>query len=68
MIYVLDASVVVKWFCPEDEGSTQKAAQVLEQVKIQPKLFTCPELLFSECLHVFARKFKKETDHALWAM
>ena len=68
MIYVLDASVVVKWFCPEDEESTYKAAQVLEQLKSEPKLFACPELLFSECLHVFSRKFRGEEGHITWAM
>jgi predicted nucleic acid-binding protein len=68
MIDILDASVVVKWFCPEDQSSTEKAARVLDELKIEPKKFACPELLFSECLHVFSRKFGGETEHVIWAM
>lgn len=68
MICVLDASVVVKWFCPEDEASTDKAAQVLDELKLEPKGFACPELLFSECAHVFWRKFQGDSQHVTWAM
>mgnify|MGYP000024876042 CR=1 FL=1 len=68
MIYVLDASLVVKWFCPEDEASTEKAAGILDELKNEPKRFTCPELLFSECLHVFWRKFKGDARLIAWAM
>ncbi|OGQ81839.1 MAG: hypothetical protein A2289_03400 [Deltaproteobacteria bacterium RIFOXYA12_FULL_58_15] len=67
MIRVLDASVVVKWFVSEDTASTEKAADLLEQVLSNPRAFAVPELLFSECLHVFARRLKSQADMD-WAM
>ena len=67
MIRVLDASVVVKWFVPEDPASTQKASAILEQVLTNPRPYVVPELLYSECLHVFAKRLKSQIDID-WAM
>ena len=67
MIRVLDASVVVKWFVPEDEPSTRKACAILDEVLLSTKGFAVPELLYSECLHVFGKRLSRQDDID-WAM
>ena len=67
MIQILDTSIVVKWFVDEDPESTQKALGILDHVKREPGLFAVPELLYSECLHVFGKVFD-EAEEINWAM
>ena len=67
MIRILDASVVVKWFALEDPVEDQNALTVLDQVKTNVRNFAVPELLYSECLHVFWHKFQNAADVS-WAM
>ena len=68
MIRLPDASVVVKWFCPEDPVSTARAAALLDDLQRDPRSFAVPELLYSECLHVLQRKLRGETKRVQWAM
>ncbi len=68
MIQVLDTSVAVKWFCPEDETTTTVAVEILEQIKHDPKVFAVPDLFYSECLHVLYRKLEHDISKVAWAM
>lgn len=67
MITILDASVVVKWFCPEDAETTAAAIRVLDAVAQDPRPFAVPDLLYSECLHVMHRKLVSDKA-AVWAL
>ena len=55
MIWVLDASVAIKWFFT-DEPRRARALAVREHLASQPQLFVVPPLFMSEMIHVLARK------------
>jgi predicted nucleic acid-binding protein len=51
---ILDASVVLKWFIP-DEAQRDNAIKVLDFLVDHPDAFAAPDLLFIETAAVFAR-------------
>ena len=53
-MYVLDASVAVKWF-RADEPDLDAADAVLDAVRSNPKRFWVPEMFFVEMLSALAR-------------
>ncbi len=55
MIWVLDASVAVKWFFT-DEPARAHALDVRERLANWPSEFAVPHLFMSEMVHVLARK------------
>jgi predicted nucleic acid-binding protein len=54
-MWVLDASVAVKWFFV-DEPSRDQALAVRGRLSSRPESFLVPPLFHSEILHVLARK------------
>lgn len=54
MIYIIDASVAIKWFVEEEKGY-KEALALLESIKNDPSLYAVPELFFNEMLAVFCR-------------
>ena len=54
-VWVLDASVAVKWFFV-DESLRGKALAVREALATRPAEFVIPHLFHSELVHVLARK------------
>lgn len=55
MIWVLDASIAVKWFFL-DEPLRDLALKVRDRLCERPREFVVPHLFWSEMLHVLARK------------
>ncbi len=55
MITVIDTSVAIKWFINESGEQTDKAKNVLLQIKLDPTRFVVPELFFNEILAVFCK-------------
>ena len=53
-LFVLDASVAVKWFVPGETGRAE-AIELFERVHHARDAFAVPELFFNEMLAVFAR-------------
>lgn len=51
---ILDASVAVKWFVPNEAGHAD-ALRILDEVREHPESFAVPELFFNEMLSVLAR-------------
>ena len=49
MIWILDASVAVKWFV--DEEHSDKALEILEDILDHPTNYAIPELFFFELNH-----------------
>jgi predicted nucleic acid-binding protein len=65
MTYVLDAAVVVKWFCPEPLSDQACCWLALDAERI------APDLLLVECANVFRKKIKHgsiDADNALRAL
>lgn len=54
MIFIVDASVAIKWFVAE-EPLREEALAILKKIKEAPHLFAVPELFFNEMLSVFCR-------------
>ena len=54
-MWILDASVVVKWFFT-DEKLREKAIEIQDAVAEVPLKFVVPHLFYSELTHVLARK------------
>ncbi|MEI6791506.1 MAG: type II toxin-antitoxin system VapC family toxin [Myxococcaceae bacterium] len=54
-MWILDASVIVKWFFT-DEPLRENALQVQRHAVTNPKEFIIPHLCYSELLQVLARK------------
>ena len=54
MIWIVDASVAIKWFVPTEEYREQ-VLQVLEDIQKSPQRFGVPELFFNEVLTVLCR-------------
>jgi predicted nucleic acid-binding protein len=65
-MWVIDASVTVKWFFADEEGS-QSAEQVLDALIESPNLFFIPDLFYLEIAHVILKKSKdhKFAKHAV---
>ena len=66
-VWVLDASVAVKWFFV-DESLRDKALAVREVLAARPAEFVIPHLFHSEFVHVLARKSGRDLQfvrHAL---
>lgn len=53
-LQILDASVAIKWFVPDESGYAE-ALQILDEVRDSPSRFAVPELFFNEMLAVLAR-------------
>ncbi|MGA7615297.1 MAG: type II toxin-antitoxin system VapC family toxin [Thermoanaerobaculia bacterium] len=51
---VLDASVALKWFAP-DEPLAAAASRVLDEVERAPQQFLVPDIFMAECLAVLCR-------------
>jgi predicted nucleic acid-binding protein len=58
-LFVLDASIIVKWFFV-DEPQRERALQVRSDVVERPNQFMVPVLFHSEFIHVLARKSAKD--------
>lgn len=58
---VLDASVVLKWFAPEERGSSE-ARELRRQYEAGRLFVLVPSLLFLELLNVAGRRWKWEDD------
>ncbi len=54
---VLDASVVLKWFAPNAEVSSEQARIVRERHRAGELIVTVPSLLFLEILNVAGRRW-----------
>lgn len=54
MIKVIDASVAIKWFVPQEEDRS-KALAVLDHLQQVPQDYAVPELFFNEMLAVLCR-------------
>jgi predicted nucleic acid-binding protein len=53
-LQILDASVAIKWFVPEEEGR-REALAILDEVRDAPAGFAVPDLFFNEMLAVLTR-------------
>jgi len=53
--YILDTSVVLKWFNTEGEQHTKKALQVLDDLKDQKISIVVPDLIIIELVNVFIK-------------
>jgi predicted nucleic acid-binding protein len=53
-VIVLDASVALKWFAP-DEILAAEASRVLDEVERAPEEFLVPDIFMAECLAVLRR-------------
>lgn len=53
-LQILDASVAIKWFVPDEAGYSE-ALQILDEVRDSPSHFAVPELFFNEMLAVLVR-------------
>jgi predicted nucleic acid-binding protein len=53
-VIVLDASVGLKWFAPEEPLATE-ASKVLDDVERAPEQFLVPDIFMAECLAVLCR-------------
>ncbi len=62
MIYVVDASIAVKWFAPDGDATDRVAESVLHQLVRQPRGFVVPELFFHELLSVLCRRLGQARD------
>jgi predicted nucleic acid-binding protein len=51
---ILDASVAIKWFVPQEVGRPE-ALRILDEIRDTPGRFAVPELFFNEMLAVLAR-------------
>lgn len=58
---IVDASVAIKWFVDEPTGR-EKAIEILDAIKEDPKTFVVPDLFFVEMLSVLARLTKSFTQ------
>src|SRR3990172_8779637 len=58
-LFVLDASVIVKWFFVDEPGR-EKALEVRGHLVERPNQFMVPILFHSELIHVLARKSGKD--------
>ncbi len=56
-LFVLDASVAVKWFYRSEIGH-QEAAEILRKIGDQPEMVIVPDLFFIEMAAVLVRKSK----------
>lgn len=57
-MWVIDASVIVKWFFI-DEPLRTKAMALQKKLVQSPLQFACPHLFYSELIHVLSRKSGK---------
>ena len=64
---VLDASVAVAWFVPEDEDITRAAAEILDRIVEGELSAVVPELFWFELLAVLVRRLPGEgtSSHAV---
>lgn len=53
-LQIVDASVAIKWFVPDEAGHAE-ALRILDEVRDDPARFAVPELFFNEMLAVLAR-------------
>lgn len=58
-LQILDASVAIKWFVP-DEAGHDDALRILDEVRDHPDRFAVPELFFNEMLAVLARLVRND--------
>ena len=61
-VTVLDASVVVEWFCPSAPAARTAALQVLADVQAAPRGFVVPTLVFQEVHAVLCRRIASDAD------
>lgn len=60
--YIIDASVVVKWFALENEENIEEATRLFNDIKLQLIIPLSVDYLFVEVINVLCsgRKFKKD--------
>jgi predicted nucleic acid-binding protein len=62
VIYVIDASIAVKWFAPDGNATDAAAERVLRRVIARPSGFVVPELFMYEVLSVLCRQLAQLAD------
>lgn len=65
--FVLDASVVVKWFFV-DESEREAALRIRNSLVQHPEHFVVPNLFHSELIHVLSRKSARDLDFVTKAL
>jgi predicted nucleic acid-binding protein len=66
-VIVLDASVALKWFAPDEPLATE-ALDVLEEVQRVPHEFLIPDIFMAECLAVLCRMHGASTEQVQAAL
>jgi predicted nucleic acid-binding protein len=59
---VLDASVAIKWCCPDGDEGDAAAERVLRRVVARPAVAIVPEVFMHELLAVLCRRMKQAGD------
>ena len=59
MIFVLDASIAVKWFIADGDAGDAAAERILRDIAQRPAKYVVPELFMYELLSVFCRRFQQ---------
>jgi predicted nucleic acid-binding protein len=62
LIWVLDASIAVKWFTPDGDANDAVAARVLRDLSAQPSRYVVPELFIHEMLAVLCKRIKQASN------
>ena len=62
MIFVLDASIAVKWFIADGDAGDAAAERILRDVALRPAKYVVPELFMYELLSVLCRRFRQVGD------
>jgi predicted nucleic acid-binding protein len=60
-MWILDVSVVVKWFFT-DEPLREKAIELRDVLVEKPLMFAVPHLFYSELIHVLSKKSGKKVQ------
>ncbi|MCL5985356.1 MAG: type II toxin-antitoxin system VapC family toxin [Actinobacteria bacterium] len=55
-VYIIDSSVILKWFCTEDEGDTETAEIIYKRALAMDCHLISPELLIFELLNIFKHR------------
>jgi predicted nucleic acid-binding protein len=62
LIYVLDASIAVKWFIPDGDAGDAAAERILRDIALRPAKYVVPELFMYELLSVLCSRFRQAGD------
>jgi predicted nucleic acid-binding protein len=62
LIFVLDASIAVKWFIPDGDAGDAAAERILRDIAVRPAKYVVPELFMYELLSVLCRRFRQAGD------